>query len=297
MRFSVLSTVLALATAAIARVDKIVSFGDSLTDTGVVADLTRRKGGPQIPSDAYFNGRFSNGPVWLEHLVNDKNLDYDNYAAGGATTSDAVLQGWVGGKFGEPLRRDGTVQKVPGVDTQIKTYLLNKPDWFKWNVLYTIFVGANDFFDNGILNRGNNGSYYAMAQYGEWMNLVAFGAAQIMPIVLPKELDQPGEPFYALYSSTIDSLIAQFKANFPCVKIAKYEVPISVFLGTSYDPNLKDVGFCCKDCFNGLPPKGNATVCSDQANYVIWDGLHPTTKVHKLIADGISNFIQNNFGF
>ncbi|KAI8815393.1 hypothetical protein BJ742DRAFT_864609 [Cladochytrium replicatum] len=292
MRYSVVAAILAFAPAALAGVEKIVSFGDSLTDTGVCAGLTKNNG-PSIPSNAYYKGRFSNGPVWLDYIVDAKDLEVENFAAGGATTSDELVQGWVGGKFGEPLRKDGSIQKVPGADTQLKSYLW-KQDWFKWDILYTIFVGANDKFDNDILGLGKNASYFAAAQYDQWKTLVAFGAFQIMPIVLPKELD----PFYALYGSTIDTLVAKFKKSFPWVKIAKYEVPVTAFLPTSYTPNLiPSPALCCTDCFNGLPPKGNATVCSAPDTFLIWDGLHPSTKVHKFIADDMTKFIQTTFGF
>ena len=43
----------------------IVAFGDSLSDTGNVAIVTN---GAVPPPAFYFNGRFSNGPIWLDQL-------------------------------------------------------------------------------------------------------------------------------------------------------------------------------------------------------------------------------------
>ncbi|KAI8815002.1 hypothetical protein BJ742DRAFT_875459 [Cladochytrium replicatum] len=292
MHIAAVAAILAFAPSSLAAIQKIVSFGDSLTDTGVVAGLTKDNG-PSIPSSAYFKGRFSNGPVWLDYLVESKSLAVENFAAGGATTSDVLVQGWVGGKFGEPLRNDGSIQTVPGVDTQIRSYI-KQQDPVKTNILYTVFAGANDNFDNQLLGLNKDAAYFAAAQYDEWKSLVTFGAAQILSIVLSKELD----PFYELYGSTIDGLVTKFRAEFPEVKIFKYEIPVLAWVGAVYSPPLIDSpAFCCTDCFNGLPPTGNATICDTPDAYLIWDSLHPTTKVHKFIADDIAGFIQSNFGF
>ena len=86
----------------------LVSFGDSLSDTGNIFDVTSKtlnalllvilfpELDPPIPPPPYFNGRFSNGPVWLERLTEQLALDPAapserggfNYAVGGATTFD-----------------------------------------------------------------------------------------------------------------------------------------------------------------------------------------------------------------
>ncbi|KAI8801715.1 hypothetical protein BJ742DRAFT_873736 [Cladochytrium replicatum] len=293
MQIKFIAAVLAIAPIAAARITKIVSFGDSLTDTGACAALTRNNG-PVIPSNAYFKNHFSNGAVWLEYVTSAKKLAVTNFAVGGATTSDALVQGWVGGKFGEPLRKDGSIQQVPGADKQIQAYL-KKPDAAKADILYTIFVGANDNFDNQLLGLGKDAAFFANAQTGLWKSLLACGARQILAIVLPKELD----PFYALYGSTIDAQIAKIQKSLPIgTKLFKYEVPIAAFVATSYTPNLTpSPAQCCTDCFNGLPPVGNATVCANGNSFLIWDGLHPTTVVHKFIADDITKFIQTKFGF
>ncbi|KAI8799454.1 GDSL lipase/esterase [Cladochytrium replicatum] len=313
------------------NIEKIVAFGDSLTDTGVVAEFTKSNG-PQIPSNAYSEGRFTNGKVWLEYLVEAKGLQMANFAAGGATTSDKLIQGWVGGKFGEPLRDDGSKQNVPGVDTQVTSYLKNQ-DSNKRKILYTIFVGANDNFDNNLLGLNKDGSYYAAAQYDIWNKLADAGATQILVLVLPKLLDadqlqaalsklldadkimsaiqnmrdslpallrSQAPAFFTTYGSKIDTMIARFNlerlsVGKSLVKIAKYEVDFTAFLPSSY--GLDSIGgpdYCCKDCFSGLP---TATVCSTPEKYLLWDGLHPTTMVHQFIADDIAKFIQINFGF
>jgi hypothetical protein len=78
---------------------RIVLFGDSLSDNGNGSfALTRRA----WPADAaYFDGRFSNGPTWIEYVAQayfgaplDRGLD--DGAFGGATLDDARVQGYTG---------------------------------------------------------------------------------------------------------------------------------------------------------------------------------------------------------
>src|SRR6185295_537402 len=65
--------------------DAIVAFGDSLTDTG------------NEPSEPYFHyeGRWSNGPLWVEYLSERLGFPYNssnNFAHSGAQTDDTYKQ-------------------------------------------------------------------------------------------------------------------------------------------------------------------------------------------------------------
>jgi len=62
---------------------RIVMFGDSLSDTGKMYSKMR---GYLPSSPPYYQGRFSNGPVWLEQLTRQfPGLTIANEAEGGAT--------------------------------------------------------------------------------------------------------------------------------------------------------------------------------------------------------------------
>src|SRR5262249_420524 len=49
-----------------ALVSNLVVFGDSLDDVG---NLSRITGGALPPGDIYYQGRFSNGPLWADTLA------------------------------------------------------------------------------------------------------------------------------------------------------------------------------------------------------------------------------------
>ena len=70
----------------------LYAFGDSLTDTGNVYLAA-----PGVPLAPYYNGRFSNGPLWVEGLANNLGLSINpsvgggtNYAFGGAVTGPTL---------------------------------------------------------------------------------------------------------------------------------------------------------------------------------------------------------------
>jgi outer membrane lipase/esterase len=72
--------------------NKVFVFGDSLSDTGNAFLAT----GQTIPqSPPYYQGRFSNGPVWVEMLGSSAKPSLaggTNFAFGSATTEDMLLQ-------------------------------------------------------------------------------------------------------------------------------------------------------------------------------------------------------------
>ncbi|CAF3891239.1 unnamed protein product, partial [Rotaria sp. Silwood1] len=113
--------------------DTIVCFGDSNSDTENAYKLTGYKWPVDPP---YYNGRFSNGKIWIEKL-GIQNLI--NYACGDATTDNNLVQGFTAINV-----------RVPGVRQQITKYI-NTADLSQVNFHRTIFIiwaGANDYFYN-----------------------------------------------------------------------------------------------------------------------------------------------------
>lgn len=71
------------------RPSALVAIGDSLTDSGRLFALTG------FPAAPYWQGRFSNGPVWIEQLAADLQLsgmNFTNLAIGGSTTEQILTQ-------------------------------------------------------------------------------------------------------------------------------------------------------------------------------------------------------------
>src|SRR5271166_5113143 len=127
-----LLTTLAVQASASPLYSAIYAFGDSLSDTGNLFDSIG------LPAPPYSNGRFSNGPVWVEDLSQKVGLGPvtpsveggNDYAWGEATTGYS-----------------GTLNPaapVPTLADQVGQFLAkgSAPP----SALYTFSIGANDLF-------------------------------------------------------------------------------------------------------------------------------------------------------
>ncbi len=115
------------------KFQKIVFLGDSLSDNGNLYRLLITL----IPkSPPYYNGRFSNGPTWAEHVGKfyslKNNGSYKIYAYGGAT---AILHA-PSLDFVAPTT----------LELELDNYLIDSLFKSKKHVLFSIWMGANDYF-------------------------------------------------------------------------------------------------------------------------------------------------------
>ncbi|HXC34839.1 MAG TPA: SGNH/GDSL hydrolase family protein, partial [Candidatus Acidoferrales bacterium] len=111
----ILSAILTLSSAASrgSTFSAYYAFGDSLSDTGR---------NPATPAGSYYNGRWSNGPLWVEYLSADLGLAYNpanNWAISGSTTSNLLSQ-------------IANVPASPALHT----------------ALFSVLSGGNDFLNN-----------------------------------------------------------------------------------------------------------------------------------------------------
>ena len=87
----------------------IISFGDSLSDVG---NTYLAAGIPQSPP--YYQGHYSNGPIWLEYLASKLGV-----AAPAPSLAGGLDNAWGGAQTGDGLSFMGT----PNIGIQISTYL------------------------------------------------------------------------------------------------------------------------------------------------------------------------------
>jgi phospholipase/lecithinase/hemolysin len=118
----------------------LVIFGDSLSDPGNLFGLTGF-----FPPFPYSEGRFSNGDIWVNYLVEQTGLDpaqVYNGAFGGATTGrDNGLDPLIG-------FLTGTESNLPGVLDEVDLYLSSLGEEpVNSDGLYVVWAGANDIFD------------------------------------------------------------------------------------------------------------------------------------------------------
>src|SRR5688572_25311906 len=142
-------------------IDRIVVFGDSLSDSGNIFALTGNPGGPTnnwgmdtpeelvtlVPGQAYVSGRLSNGPTWVELLgtavgrgANVKPVFADmtdfhrfNFAVAGATAANPHEL-----PLGHPLYLGGQV------DVFLARAFAPNGTGTTSDTLYVIAIGGND---------------------------------------------------------------------------------------------------------------------------------------------------------
>ena len=259
------------------QVTGIVSFGDSLSDLGNFYAAT---GGAVPPSSLnYDQGRFSNGPIWLEYLAKDLGVAAPtasvnggtDYAYGGAMTGTGNAQGSF---FGVTI-------PVPNIGTQIATYLQsNTPSA---NQLFTIWGGANDF-----LNGGQTNPYIPAGNIAtEIATLAAAGAKQFLVVNLPPLGDLPiTSSMPAPVPQELNALSAGFNAILSA-ETTQLQQSLGIQIQT-LDVNSLFTSVIADPAHYGFT---NVTSDAVQDNggtnaqgYLFWDIVHPTTAADALIA-------------
>lgn len=249
--------------------DTLVVFGDSLSDNGNLFAIDPS----QVPSDYYYQGRFSNGPVWVEYLAGENFLNcslVDN-AYGGATTNGV---------------------SPPGLISQVSAYTSSAT--LEENTLFAIWIGANDFLNGSV-------DYQASADnIGSALDaLAAFGAEYLLVLNLPdlgstpRNLGTPDEAgARALsqgFNAALATVIDAFQAANP--EVIVYEFDVYAFMqAAANDPG--SYGFT--NATQVSPSYPIADNFDNSAGFVFWDDIHPTTEAHDVIADQILSILPED---
>ncbi|MFB2934683.1 SGNH/GDSL hydrolase family protein [Aerosakkonemataceae cyanobacterium BLCC-F154] len=258
-------------------------FGDSLSDDGNIFALTQ---GAVPPSPPYFNGRFSNGPVWVEYLAPTLGLTQNpanNFALGGATTGTENSGNITG------------LPPLPGLQQQIDGFtaanLTADP-----NALYVVYAGANDYLGLGITDVTTVVNNLTTAV----TKLAAVGARNFMIPNLPNLGLLPGPAsqgpqfqqgltlISTAHDTNLTASLAALEQN-PNINV----IPVDVFsLFNNAIANPAAFGFT--NVTNNVVPGAGAdpTVAGftipDGVNpnqYLFWDLIHPTTLAHSLVSN------------
>lgn len=270
---SVLAFVFAGASLAQANVvSQLVVFGDSLSDTGNVYHAT----GATIPPPPYYDGRFSNGPVWVEHLANHL----------GIAAPAPHLQGGTNYAYGGALSGSDTVAGInsPGLLTQIQAFTAGSTPVS--DQLFVVWTGANDF-----LLAGEDDAADPIDNLMQGLNLLAdAGATRFLVPNLPRLTALPGAwmppsdflrtpenvgsrsaNFNALLGLALDG----FESTHAGIELIRFNAA-----GLLEDMLLNPgaYGFTnTTDAFLAAPPGGSPT------DYLFWDTVHATSTAHAIL--------------
>lgn len=117
----------------VAPIGNLLVFGDSLSDMGNAKDSVLNV--PDVPP--YWQGRFSNGMVWIEYL----SQAYGVTTTHGSGTSPGDNRAFGGAQTGAGF----SYLLLPNVGSQISSYLANVQSSFASNDVVSLWAGGNDF--------------------------------------------------------------------------------------------------------------------------------------------------------
>lgn len=235
-------------------------FGDSLSDTGNVFAAS----GGTFPAPPYFNGRFSNGPLWVEDVA----------AAQGATLAPSLL--------------GGTNYAVGGAKTGTGlTDLLTQVDLYR-NVrtanaanLYIVLAGGNDYL-SGTPNVAASVSNVRTAIE----RLYDAGARRFLvpnlPLLgnIPKNVGTaaqgPANFIAASHNAALKSAVANLRMNRTGIAITEVDTA-SLFEGVRQNPGAFGLTNVTGAALSGT------TVTPGVDGYLFWDDIHPTRNGHRLL--------------
>jgi outer membrane lipase/esterase len=265
--------------AATPNYDALYVFGDSYCDVGNLFAAT----GDTYPPPPYYMGRFSDGPIWLDHVagflhlpLTPSSLKGTDYAFGGAWAT-----------ANQPL---GTGM-IPSVPTQVGEYLLQHGAKADPNALYVIEGGGNDIVDTA------TGSPEALGREIAW-NLANSEAmlrkAGARHFVIPDLFNVGLLP------------VAASKAAFAAAASVAANKGLDEFL--SPEEQIEGVHILRMDVFSLMSaiqtapthfgftdvtnPCLTTALCSDPDHTFFWDTFHPTLFGHAFFAVTLENVLS-----
>jgi phospholipase/lecithinase/hemolysin len=272
---ALLSPLLNLHAANTSPYDAIYVFGDSYCDVGNIYLATKGA----IPlSPPYYAGRFSNGPIWVEHVASAWGLPMlpslaggTDYAVGGAEVTTSVSTA------------EGTIPSVP---EEVAEYLEAHGGKADPHALYILEGGGDDILNATGGSPTALGFKIAAGLAGSELLLRQAGARNfVIPNLLNVALlpaAQANASFAAAATNAVNSsldTLLQLEQLLEGVKIYRLNV-FSLFQSIAADATHFGFTNITTPCLN--PTTG--TVCADPDHTLFWDTEHPTEFGHSFFA-------------
>jgi phospholipase/lecithinase/hemolysin len=269
------------AQAAIPTFTHLYVFGDSYCDVGNVFIAT---GGTE-PAPPYYNGRFSNGPIWVDHVAGFLGLGaLKPYLAGG---TDFAFGG------AEVLAPVTTPQgTIPSVPQQVALYLQSVGGKADPNALYIIEGGGNDILKATPDSPQQLGFEIALGISKSELLLRRAGARHfLIPNLFNVGLlpAATGNSAFATAASnaTNQSLseMLVLEGLIEGVHIVRLDV-FSLESAIVNDPSHFGFTNITTPCFTLIPAP---SLCADSLQTFFWDVEHPTLFGHAFFAVTVEN--------
>ncbi len=278
----------------------IVVFGDSLSDNGNLYEFMDH----QLPSSPpYFEGRFSNGPVWIERLIASYFPDSPkehllDYAVGGSGVSD----------------EDSDDDVLFTLRREITNYLTAHHDKASADSLFVVWIGANNYLAlpteiEKTLQEVNDGITHGLQR------LADKGAKHILVVNLPDLGSTPAAIefdsidtmtyFSKVHNHSLNVTLANLKQAYPDVEWLHFNMNEAfgeVIANPSTYGFTNITGTCVNSVVDDLTkhsvlqmvaaskPKMQQNACE---GYLFFDLVHPTTYAHEILADRAKKMLDD----
>lgn len=256
---------------------KFVIFGDSLSDMGNTYNSIARV--PESPP--YYNGRFSNGPVWAEFVASSFSTSITHGSGSGGGENRA---------FGGARSGSGhTSFVIPNTGTQITDYTNNH--WFSSTEIVALWIGGNDYMG------GNEDNPQDVVDniHDHVVQLVQNGASNMIVIDMPSldktpsfadESDAEKQAMHARvrqHNSLLASDMAGLEQslNVTISMVAMLDIFESIYWNGSFYGITNNIDTACQN--GGGLCDSNDVVVPNPNEYIFFDDLHPTANIHSLI--------------
>ncbi len=267
---------------AMAQYSSLTVFGDSLSDTGNIFLAT----GGVTPAAPYFNGRFSNGPVWIDHL-----------AAGLGQGAGAVPSLMGGSNYAFGGARTGGAANPPGLLAQINGLWAPSHPVADATGLYVVVGGGNDLRDaRGASSTPESRQAAAVAAANNVFNAVSLLASRGAQNVLISNVPDLGATPEAMglnlvanssdvserFNLLIAGMVPLLEASFSHLDVTFFDM---AGLAAAIRNDALNNGGAQYGILNVLTPCGSfpgsiGISCSVSA---FADALHPSAAAHALI--------------
>ena len=286
--------------ASAAPLNKMVVFGDSLSDNGNLYEYMKH----ELPlSPPYFNGRFTNGPVWIELLVKQY------YPTGG----QAHLLDYAFGGAGV-AEDDGDVDDVLfTLSREMDSYFLTHQDKADDSSLYVVWMGSNNYLavpenvDEAV-------EFVTSGIKRDLQRLVEKGAKHILVVNVPDLGRTPAaRDFDAVdlltqlsikHNAVLKGIVSELERNDPSVQWFYFDVSdimnellsfperfgLTNIEGTCYEeivyePSDKSI----LKMVSSVKSRQQLDAC---AGYLFFDPVHPSGPAHAVMADRVKRLLD-----
>jgi len=295
--------------------EQLFVFGDSLSDPGnyfaIYQEMelqpfeSNSPGGAFIPSAPYAIGgkHFTNGDTWVEILAgmlgNPESgspaalapATFGNYAVGRSRARDVALEG---------------VFSDVNLTTQVDAFLAIHDGVAPADATYVVWIGANDVGDAIRVALGGGD---AVPIIGAAINnistqltrLYLAGARDFLLVNAPnfaltpvfQQLADVSGPYHDAVLSAAQAISVIFNQYQLLITIGLNSALLGIDIETldvfsimeSFVADYEAHGLTVVDESCIVPDVISKAICSQPSEYLFWDGMHPTTTVHGLLAE------------